>query len=440
MSMEKQIIYQVLPRLWGNGKFSDWKEPGFSYLKGLGVTYLWLTGIPRHASGQDFVKGDPGCPYAIEDWKDTNPYLADNPDKRMSEFKSLVRRAHKAGIKILTDFIPNHVARNYDGPVPVLDRCDYDWTDTRKVDYSDPRTVGEMADILGFWADAGVDGFRCDMVELVPPEAMKAIIDRVRPSRPELLFVAEVYDRNNYALYLDHCGFDLLYDKSGVYDILRGIYGGTRGAMELSWNWQFLGSHQDGMLNFLENHDEQRICSRFYCGGFRRTRASLAFSLLFNRASFLIYSGQELGEDAAESGDGRTSIFNMVKVGSADRIAGIIAGKQPAAEDAEKLGYFRLLTETAMTPAFRSGGVWDLCYCQDADFDRSRLFTFARYVAGEGRIHVVLCNFSPEAAACSINLPQELLEAASGRCGCLTERLEMSAGAYDAAFCEYKIK
>ena len=60
----KTIIYQVLPRLWGNGKFSSWNEAAASYLRSLGVEYLWLTGVPRHATGESFVKGDPGCPYA----------------------------------------------------------------------------------------------------------------------------------------------------------------------------------------------------------------------------------------------------------------------------------------------------------------------------------------------------------------------------------------
>ena len=79
----KQIIYQALPRLWGKGHFSDWTGKAFSYLKTLGVDYLWLTGVPRHESGTPFTKGCPGSPYAIIDWYDVNPYLADNEDKRM---------------------------------------------------------------------------------------------------------------------------------------------------------------------------------------------------------------------------------------------------------------------------------------------------------------------------------------------------------------------
>ena len=125
------IIYQVLPRLWGRGRFSDWDVPAFSYLKTLGITHVWYTGVIRHSTGKPWVKGDPGSPYSIEDYRDVNPYLADNPDDRLDEFKSLIKRSHDAGLSVIIDFIPNHVAPDCKD-VPVLDRCDYDWTDTRK--------------------------------------------------------------------------------------------------------------------------------------------------------------------------------------------------------------------------------------------------------------------------------------------------------------------
>ena len=92
------IIYQVLPRLWGNGRFSDWGDAELAYLRSLGISHVWFTGVPRHARGKPFVKGDPGSPYAIEDYYDVNPYLADKEENRMAEFESLVRRVHAAGM------------------------------------------------------------------------------------------------------------------------------------------------------------------------------------------------------------------------------------------------------------------------------------------------------------------------------------------------------
>ena len=88
--MSKRIIYQTLPRLWGGGKLRDWDAESLAYLRSLGVDYVWYTGIPRHATGKDFVKGNPGSPYAITDWRDVNPYLADDPARRLQEFDALV--------------------------------------------------------------------------------------------------------------------------------------------------------------------------------------------------------------------------------------------------------------------------------------------------------------------------------------------------------------
>ena len=145
----------MLPRLWGNdtirpkkngtladngtGKFSDIDTKTLQYLKWLGCSHVWYTGVIRHStqavengcvpSNSQFVKGKAGSPYAICDYYDVNPYLADNPDKRMEEFEDLVRRTHEAGLKLIIDFVPNHVSRDYGKTVcteghPVLGRDD----------------------------------------------------------------------------------------------------------------------------------------------------------------------------------------------------------------------------------------------------------------------------------------------------------------------------
>ena len=171
MSAPSTIIYQVLTRLWGRGLFQSFDKASFDYFKSLGVTHIWYTGIIRHASGKDFVKGNPGCPYSISDYFDVNPYLAKDPGRRIDEFRNLVRRTHRAGLKVLIDFIPNHVSRDYCDERGGIARCgyfDYDWSDTDKIDYNAPGTWEKMRDILLYWLGMGVDGFRCDMIELVP--------------------------------------------------------------------------------------------------------------------------------------------------------------------------------------------------------------------------------------------------------------------------------
>ena len=428
--MKKSIIYQALPRLWGKGHFSDWDAAEFGYLRSLGVDYLWLTGVPRHATGQDFVKGDPGSPYAVTDWTDVNPYLADDPERRMEEFDALLQRAHAAGLRVLIDYIPNHVAPDYAGPIRHFDWCDGDWTDTRKNDWSAPETRAAMLDILRFWAARGVDGFRCDMVELVPPDALGALISAVKADYPALLFVAEAYQKDNYRRYLDEVGFDLLYDKSGMYDTLRAVCCAGATARGLTWNWQWLGGMQPRMLNFLENHDEQRLASPEFLGDARRGLAPLACSLLFNTASFMLYFGQETGEDGRDGACGRTSIFNWCDPPALRALWRSLHGLQPLDPPAaELLARYRELLSYAKLPAFAEGGSWDLGYCNEAapGFDPDRHFAFVRYDAGQAWL--VACNFSGTPAGMDLVLPAELRAACPG----IPEHACVTVSPFDAA-------
>lgn len=139
----KKVIYQVFTRLFGNtnttnkpwgtieengvGKFSDFTEKALSEIRDLGVTHIWYTGIPHHALVTDYtkygisnddpdvVKGRAGSPYAVKDYYNVNPDLADDPYKRLEEFVALVDRSHAANLKVIIDIVPNHVARKYEG-------------------------------------------------------------------------------------------------------------------------------------------------------------------------------------------------------------------------------------------------------------------------------------------------------------------------------------
>jgi len=429
--MTKKIIYQALPRLWGKGRFSDWDAASFRYLQSLGTDYIWYTGIPRHATGKDFVKGDPGSPYAVTDWYDVNPYLADDPARRMEEFDALLERTHAAGLKVLIDYIPNHVAPDYTGAIRRYDWCDGDWTDTRKNDWGAPETRAEMLRILRFWASRGIDGFRCDMVELVPPEALKALISAVKADYPDLLFVAEVYRKENYRPYLEDVGFDLLYDKSGLYDTLRAVCCGGASARGITWNWQWLGDLQPRVLNFLENHDEQRLASAEFLGDAQRGLAPLACSLLFNTAPFMLYFGQEVGEDAREGAAGRTSIFNWCAPACLHDLYRSLHGpgrlRRP---EAALLKRYREMLKYARRPAFSAGGTWDLTYCNEGapGFDPDRHFAFVRYDAKEAWL--VVCNFSDRPASVRLTLPPELRAAAPAG---LPEQATATVPPFDAA-------
>lgn len=140
---KKEVVYQVFTRLFGNkntnnkpwgtieengvGKFNDFTDKALSEIKNLGVTYVWYTGVPHHATITDYtaygisnddpdvVKGRAGSPYAVKDYYSVDPDMAVDPAKRQQEFKALVDRTHKHGLKVIIDIVPNHVARQYKG-------------------------------------------------------------------------------------------------------------------------------------------------------------------------------------------------------------------------------------------------------------------------------------------------------------------------------------
>ena len=523
--MNKPIIYQVLPRLWGNdntdpkengslaengtGKFSDIDDACLDYFKWLGCSHIWYTGVIRHstqaseqgctASHPQFVKGNAGSPYAICDYYDVNAYLADNPDERMAEFEALLERTHAKGLKVLIDFVPNHVSRDY-GKInmtpghPVLGAEDdknihwsesndfiyypgehltlptpcpegmepyaefpamatgnncyssrpgiNDWFETVKINYCDWHTPtwDKMLDIIRFWAAKGVDGFRCDMVELVPPQFFKWMIETVKKEYPELIFVAEVYKKDLYGEYIRNVGFDYLYDKSGLYDTLRAIVEKNtsdngmpvelwQSAIGITRNWQFLGDLQPYMLNFLENHDEQRFGSDFFGKDPLKTNAALYTSLFLNTAPFMVYFGEEVGERAMDkegfSGrDGRSTIFDWWSIASVQRLRKIIHKGTYTTLNVDKLVKAGMTREEAKVfvrfadalrtaskdEAFIKGTTYDLNYCNYSSngFNKDKHFAFLRDYGNHTVLVVV--NFSPMPANMKIKIPGHAFE------------------------------
>lgn len=523
--MHKPIIYQMLPRLWGNdnkggkkngtlsengtGRFSDIDNYTLEYLKWLGCSHVWFTGVIRHStqtsesgciqSHPQFVKGKAGSPYAICDYYDVNPYLADDPSKRIEEFEKLIERTHKAGLKVIIDFVPNHVSRDYGKVQPVeghpvlgaeddktvhwKEENDFfyypgealrlptpcpkgmkpykenpamatgnncysptpginDWYETVKINYGDShtRTWDKMYDIVNYWAGKGVDGFRCDMVELVPEGFMKWLISEVKRNHPSVIFIAEVYKKDLYKEYVRNVGFDYLYDKSGLYDTLRTIVEKNvddngmpvelwQSATGITRNWQFLGDLQPYMLNFLENHDEQRFASDYFGKNPRNTFAPLYVSLYLNTAPYMIYFGEEVGERGMDeegfSGlDGRTTIFDWWSIGSVQRLRKIIKSGAYESLDIDTLVNEGMSREEAETfcrfaqairfaskdEAITKGTTYDLCYCNFSSdgFDKNRHFAFLRDF--EDHTLLVAANFSNRNAVMKLTIPAHAFE------------------------------
>ena len=531
---EKVLIYQVLPRLFGNkntnrkengtieengcGKLNHFTDTILARIHDMGFTHIWYTGVIRHATQTNYsffgiptqhaevVKGKAGSPYAITDYYDIDPDLAENVSMRMTEWERLIERTHKAGMKVIMDFVPNHVAREYhsirkpagvrdlgedddknmhfstknnfyyawgdldlndvrqskpefkayaekdaaiyepyvESPAKATgnDRFDNrpgcnDWYETVKlnygIDYCDaggrsyhyepvPSTWGKMTDILLHWASKGVDGFRCDMAEMVPTAFWSYATQILKERYPEIVVIGEVYDTSQYRNYVK-AGFDYLYDKVGMYDCLRGVIRGERPASSITHEWQEVDDIRDHMLYFLENHDEQRIASDFFCGDAMKAIPAAAMSLFFQKNPFMLYSGQEFGERGMDkegfSGvDGRTTIFDywspvtlaqayqhalpktVDKTGAGRKTDGLTPEQKYLAAT-----YRQMLRLANGEKAIREGDTFDLMYVNPGSdhFDPRTNFAFLR--KKEEEVLLVVLNFSADARELGVCIP-----------------------------------
>ena len=460
----------------GCGRFVDINERALKAISDLGATHVWYTGVIRHATAQ---YNNPGSPYAITDYYDVDPDLAKNEAKRMQEFEALVQRTHDAGLGVIIDFVPNHVARQYksackpagmedlgetDNPnwafsplnnfyyLPgerfTMDKdlqgyeeypakvtgndCftshpgENDWYETVKLNYGVfyqggrekqfnpiPNTWIKMRDILLFWAGKGIDGVRVDMAEMVPVEFFAWAIAAVRKKHKKFLFIGECYDPNQYDAYLA-AGFDYLYDKVGMYDYLRGVTSKGWPAEGITYQWMQHGDERlKHMLYFLENHDEQRIASGFWCGSGRCAEPAMIVAATLNQCPVMIYSGQEVGERGMDlegfSGiDGRTTIFDYWAMKSIQAWAnkGKFDGTHMTDAQRELRAFYQqLLTLTRDDKAIQKGAMYDITYAQGEGFNKQQHYAFLRHTKGETLLVVI--NFHDREEEIRVRIPND---------------------------------
>jgi len=507
----KFIIYQALPRLFGNycttnkhngtieengcGKFNSFTDKALAELRAFGVTHIYFTGILEHATRTDYsqfgirkshsaiVKGNAGAPFAVRDYYDVSPDLAESVPDRMAEFEALIERTHRAGLKVIIDFIPNHVAREYfsdakppevedlgagDNPAwffsplnnfyyipneafsPDFDiegYCEFpakatgngeftahpkhnDWYDTVKLNYGVnfverkqqqfdpmPNTWLKMRDIMLFWAAKGIDGFRCDMAGMVPIQFWNYVNTYVKELYPQIIFIAEIYEPAEYRNLICNGKFDYLYDKVGLYDTLRSVVSKGLPARNITYAWQSLGGIEDKMLNFLENHDEQRIASGFFCGDGMYAKPAMIVAATLTRAPFMIYFGQETGELGMNSEgfsgvDGRTSIFDYCGVSSFQNWTneGKFDGAKLTAEQSDLRDFYKKLNHIAMNEkAITQGQMYDLEFANlsgNHKFNSHEQFAYIRKF--EDEIILVALNFHDTALETEIRIPSEM--------------------------------
>ena len=423
------------------------------------------------------VKGKAGSPYAITDYYDIDPDLCENQRQRMKEFTDLVERSHKANLQVIIDFVPNHVAREYrstckpkgvedlgatDNPTwafsplnnfyyihepfaPQFDLQGYsenparatgndcftahpsknDWYETIKLNYGVfyqnggeqqfdpiPNTWHKMLHILLFWAGKGIDGFRCDMAEMVPQTFWSWAIAQVKEQYPDILFIAEVYNPDLYRAYIA-AGFDYLYDKVGMYDYLRGVTSKNWAVEGITQQWQAVDDIRTHMLYFLENHDEQRIASGFFCGRGMCAEPAMIVAATLGTNPVMIYSGQEFGEKGMDaegfSGmDGRTTIFDYWGVKSIQAWAnhGKFDGAGLDEEQRTLRQFYRNLLRLSRTEkAITQGEMYDLEYAQGEGFNKHEQYAYIRKY--KQQILLVILNFDDRQRDLSVRIPQE---------------------------------
>lgn len=511
----RPVIYQIFTRLYGNktknnkpngtlqengsAKMNDITATKLQRISRMGFTHVWFTGLIEHATQTDHtafgiskdhpvvVKGKAGSPYAIKDYYDIDPDLAVSVPDRMKEFKALLNRTHKAGLKMVIDFVPNHVARHYHSdaaPKGVEDlgekddttkgfdpqnnfyylpgqqlRTDFarsaaqaepyvelpakatgndcfnaspsrnDWYETVKLNYGidyqggrathfspTPSTWKKMTDILLFWAEKGVDAFRCDMAEMVPTAFWSHAVAAVKKEHPNVLFIGEVYNPAQYRDYLA-AGFDYLYDKVGLYDTLRAIVCGNASASCITSCWQATDDIKEHMLHFLENHDEQRIASAYFAGNAEKAKPALAAGALMSPGAYMVYAGQEIGEAGMDAegfsgNDGRTTIFDYWNPASLQKLTAPAFEKKLTPEEAALYDYYqKILTLCNSRKAFEQGGFFDLQYAnygRDYGYNCDRQYSFLRHFGRE--VYLVAVNFDPASVQVGIKIPSHAFD------------------------------
>jgi len=496
-------VYQLFVRVFGNkngtwkpngtreqngcGTFNDITDDEIERLKTLGVSHIWLTGVLRHSTGTDYpniglhstnpliTKGLAGSPYSIVDYYDIDPDLAVHPENRMAEFETIVEKIHSHGLKVIIDFIPNHLAREYKSlnkpdfisdfgvndnkdiefsPAnnfyycpnqlyvnPVGNADEYrefpakasgndvfrpnpsvnDWYDTIKlnygVDYRDgsrhfefiPDTWRKMLSIIDFWCSKGVDGFRVDMAEMVPVEFWRWAISNIRKDH-KIIMIAEIYQPHLYKSYIE-AGFDYLYDKVGLYNTLENIYRYGQRAETISDVWKNLNNLDNNMLRFMENHDEVRLASKNFMKNAKNAFPFVALAALMNKGPFMIYNGQEYGENAEGAAgfsgdDGRTSIFDYVSMKS-------VLNDDRHSEAYEF--YSKLLSFREKSPAIQKGAFYDLMWANPwySNFDPQYVYAFLRYCEEQKLLIVINFNLN-EGRKATVTIPEDAINLVGG--------------------------
>lgn len=571
-SEPRERIYELFVRLFGNvnerrkpngmllengcGKFGDITDTAIDSIAQMGFTHIWLMGVVRHATttsyesfglpadDTDLMKGLAGSPYAQTDLFDVSPDLATDPAHRLQEFRELVGRIHRHGLKVMIDLVGNHVSRAYKSQVrpeenfgtgddtswffrpdnnffylspsdegsgaplrlPSFDRkakiplsptcrvkgdCDglfagetttgkvtgnnritwtpsiNDWYETAKLNYGYdfsgrtqpsrefphadapdkviPDTWRKIDTAVEHWQELGIDGFRCDMAHMLPPEFWRWCIGRARSRNPGVFFMAEAYNDSLVVRTTDPgvlalggnllyhgllaAGFNAVYGHD-TYQTVKGIYDGPKWANDID------GTIQNDILAsksvfYAENHDEVRLASKGAWGGTGQEVGRVVSAVLFglSRGPILFYNGQEVGEPACDAegfsgADGRTTIFDYWSMPEFCKWVngGAYDGGKLSGQQQELRRHYGRLLHLCGESAFRDGQFFGLnkANANNPEYGRADgethsghwLYSFLRYDPATQQRFLVLANFHPHYTLTNVRvlLPDEAFE------------------------------
>jgi glycosidase len=311
MSYRNQFIYQVFVRNYSAEGTIKALQSDLRRIQDLGVDILYL--MPVQPIGVDERKGTFGSPYAIKDYKGISPDLG-----TMDDFRELIQACHKAGMKIILDIVFHHTARDHHWVKehPAFYFFDVngrlknkvgDWWDIADLNFDVPEVHRELIDVLLYWLDLGLDGFRFDVPSLLPLDFLIEAKKEMLNKKPDVFLLGESVDAG-YVDYLRYHGYSCLSD-SQCFQVFDALY-------EYDTRLQFNAylSKEADLENFrealrlqeriypvdyikarnVENHDNHRI--RHYTGDYAKSLQWIAYCFFSKGIAFMQY-GIETGTD-----------------------------------------------------------------------------------------------------------------------------------------------
>lgn len=272
------------------------------FLRGLGIDAVWL--MPVYPIGMEGRKGSLGSYYSIRDYCAVNPELG-----TMDDFDAFVAEAHARGMKVLLDWVANHTARDarwvmekpadwYERDEAGRPRVPWDWTDAAKLDYTNRAVWQGQIDAMRFWVERhAVDGFRCDMAMLVPPDFWREAARQLRAAKPDLFMLAEAEE----PYLFERHAFDACYGWE-LFHLMEDVARQTRRVTAIR-EWLYADRERYPRsairLLFTSNHDENSWNGSEYARLGAAAGVMAAFTFVAPQCMPLVYTGQEAGYDHA---------------------------------------------------------------------------------------------------------------------------------------------